>query len=386
MVLNYALLEAVSDTPKVDWQKVETEFKKKMNTCKLTKFKSEKDCDDFYSGFFMNMITVDPPLSFQDWAIIYNDMLSEVSFVNSLVFFIVLYQPKDYQRMFYGIRSCLMNELPQIRKRLNADKPDSVQGKNILNQYSRALASMRSIQRGFDTVCTMVKTQNNDQNVMIFCSIINTSLQELVSYVERQIRKMIESEADPESIEIHYRHPLAESTEELIDDLFSIFNETTYAEIAELNEGIINTAKEKANVAAVKMKKLEERIDQTIMQKWKKLREGQRNRKHAEMVGEALRITHEINRVLVAAPVALINPMVGIMIWAASFAFDRATDMKDRNILIDDLKDKLEIVEEKIQIADRKGDDKERIELIRIRQKLARELKRISHVKYQKRG
>lgn len=384
--MNYALLEAVSDAPKVDWKNIEAEFKKKLNICKLSKFKSLTDCQEFYDGFFRNSIDVDPPLSFQDWAIIYNDLLSEHAFSTNLVFFVALYRPANYERIFSGLRDCLMNELPQMRKVLNADKPNSMQGKNILREYSNALASIRSIQRGFDSVLITVKAQINDQNVMTFCSIIESSLRELVSYVERQIQKMVSNDANPESIEIHYRHPLSEEVEVQISDLFSIYNESTFAEIKELNEGIVNTAKEKANVAAVKLKKLEERIDQSVMTKWKKLREGQRNRKHAEMVGEASRLMHEIKRILAAgATAAIINPTVGITLWVASLAFDRATDLKDRNVLVNDLKDELEIVEEKIQIADRKGDDKERIELIRIRQKLARELKRISHVKYQKR-
>lgn len=388
MIVNYALLEAVSDKPPgVDWKYIEAEFKKKLNVCRLSKFKSTAECQEFYSGFFLNRLNEDFPMTFQDWAIVYNDLLSEYTFSTNLTFFIALYRPGDYQYIFSGLRDCLMEELPKVRHCLNADNQQSVQGKNILRTYSSALASMRSIQRGFESVLITIKAQLNDQNIMAFCSVIETALSELVSYIEQQIQIVVAHAETPDAMEIHYRHPLVEDAiPALIEDLFSVYTDDVLTEAVILNENIINNAKEKANVAMVKLKKLEERIDQTVMQKWKNLREHQRNRKHAEMVGDASRIMHEIKRIMAAgATAALINPMVGIMIWVGTLAFDRATDLADRNVLVNDLKDELEIIEEKIQIADRKGDDKERIELIRIRQKLARELKRISHFKYKKR-
>lgn len=371
MIYNYSLLEATSES--VDHNAIESEFKKKLNTCKLTKFKSNSECLQFYSYFFMNSVDMDVDLKFQDWATIYNDLLSDTTFSNNLCFFIAMYKPAEYRGMFRGLRASLMTEVP-----------DAKTGGHALRYYSNAKASLNMIYRGMTSVCDTVKAQINDQNVMIYCTVIDQTLRDLISYVERQIQKIVADSSSPESIEVRSL-PISESVAAIIDEWAnSYYNDVM--EYNAMNEGIVNTAKEQANALKVKLKRLETDIDQRLMKKWKAIRTEQKNRKHAEIVGEAFRFTNEIKRIMKVAPAALINPMIAVLLWVATVAFDRQTDKKDRQELVDDLKDELEIIEEKIQIADRKGDEKERIELIRIRQKYARELQRITRVQYQKRN
>ena len=100
------------------------------------------------------------------------------------------------------------------------------------------------------------------------------------------------------------------------------------------------------------------------------------------MVGEALRINREIKRLLRSGAIGILNPAWGAISFIVSVVYDRATDKRDRAVLVGQLKDELEIVEEKIQMAERNGDEKARIELIRFRQKLHREYERIMRVRY----
>ena len=80
--------------------------------------------------------------------------------------------------------------------------------------------------------------------------------------------------------------------------------------------------------------------------------------------------------------IGLFSPALGVITWVISVVIDRATDKKDRDILVGQLKDEMEIVEEKISIAERNGDDKGKIELMRIRQKLRREYERIQGYRF----
>ena len=149
-----------------------------------------------------------------------------------------------------------------------------------------------------------------------------------------------------------------------------------------MNEGIVNNAVERVKQGAVALKKAERDFDEFVMKKVRTMRENRRNRKHAEMVGEALRVNHEIKRLLASGAIGILNPALGVIAWFTSLAVDRHTDKKDRQVLVNQIKDELEIVDEKINMAERQGDDKARIELIRFKQKLQHEYERIMAVRW----
>lgn len=71
---------------------------------------------------------------------------------------------------------------------------------------------------------------------------------------------------------------------------------------------------------------------------------------------------------------ALIIILLGYLVGAA---IDKKNDKKVRREILGNLEDELEITEEKIKYAESKGDNKEKYELIRIRNKLKREIDRV---------
>ena len=149
-----------------------------------------------------------------------------------------------------------------------------------------------------------------------------------------------------------------------------------------INENLVGDAAMKIKEVKLAQKKAERQFDEMVMNKIRAIREERRNAKHAEMVGESLRVMREIKRILKFAPIALLSPIAAAVIYLCSIFYDRATDRKDRKVLVDQLRDELEITNEKIQMAERNGDDKARIELIRFRQKLEREYERIMNVRF----
>ena len=82
-----------------------------------------------------------------------------------------------------------------------------------------------------------------------------------------------------------------------------------------------------------------------------------------------------------AAGTAVGTPILGTLATAitllASIAHDKHADAKEKNRIINELEDELELVEEKIE--DSKGDDdkSKKYELMRIRAKLKKELDRV---------
>ena len=102
-------------------------------------------------------------------------------------------------------------------------------------------------------------------------------------------------------------------------------------------------------------------------------------------MGETLRISRLIKQAFaVYMTWKIFNPIAGIITALVTTAIDQRTKKNDRMKILNDIKDELEIVDEKINIAERNGDDKSRIEMIRIRQKLYREYERISGGMYHK--
>ena len=146
-----------------------------------------------------------------------------------------------------------------------------------------------------------------------------------------------------------------------------------------LNEGIINKGKEAIKVAKVKSLKADRAFNDFVMSKVREIRRNRRNRRHAEIVGESLRINAYLKRILKALGLGVINPAIGVISFIVDTLIDEKTKFKDRKILIQQIQDELEIIDEKISIADRNGDEKGKIELMRGKQKLQREYQRITN-------
>lgn len=366
MIHNIILQEAIDKT--FNPAPIVSDFKRLMNTCALTKFKSESECAKLYSGFFVNQLETEEPLTFEQWCLIYTSLLNDVKFTNNMCNFIAMYQPKLYTGMFVPLMNLIDSEL-------------NMKKANRVRYLSDAKAFFNFLQVKMDSIGETIKAQVNDQNVIKFIVTINGVITTDIFYINNLIHKEMDNAHSPDDISYVVRTPITEDVTDLLETLQNYDKwSSNYKDT--LNEGIVNTAKEKAKELYVKEQKASRAFDEFVMKKVKKIRQDRRNRKHAEMVGEALRINHEIKRLLGSLAVGAINPAIGVILWVTSVVIDRQTDKRDRDILVGQIKDELEIIEEKISQAERNGDDKAKIELIRLRQKLQKEYERINRIKF----
>ena len=383
MAINYLLSEATEKS--IDAKSHVADIKKIMNTCQLSKYKSDESCAKLYSAIFMCQLpNSNDTLTFAQWSEIYMTLLNDADFTKKLCYFIAMWQPKDYKGMFNPLIVTVESELAHMKE-------------NRVRLLSDAKALFRFINTTMDSVAETVKASTSDPEVIKFIVTVNQVTTNYIFYFDKLIKNETENNIDPDDTTIVIHTPITETKYEFEDDVKELFYLMEHAQewiddyIAknypeDLNEGIVNKTKEAAKMAVVKTQKAERAFEEFVTKKVRKLRENRRNRKHAEMVGEALRITHEIKRLLGSVGVAFITrgPFWGIMTWVISVVMERMTDRKDRAILVGQLKDELEIVDEKIQIAERNGDDKGKIELIRLRQKMQREYERITKVRFDK--
>lgn len=367
-IRNFTLLEAADNTfnpgPYI------SAFKKAMNTCKLTKFRSSDSNSFFYSSFFLSQ--TQEPLTFDQWRQIYTALLNDDGFCNNLVLYIGLYQPKSYEGLFRTLINLIDSELNQMNT-------------NQIRYLSEAKSFLTFLQMKFDSIGTTIKAQTNNFGAMNFLVMINQVLQSNIFYLNDLIQRQSIQNYDKDEITYEIHGPLEEDVREILY-LFEHAEEwmNNYAKThpEPMNEGIINAAKEKAKQAFVMKEKVTRAFDEFVMRKVKEARAKRRNRKHAELVGEALRINHEIARLMKSGLIFIVSPVWSAIYWVISVVIDRQTDAKDRKVLVDQLKDEIEICDEKISMAERNGDDKGKIELMRLKQKLTHEYERINRTRY----
>lgn len=370
---NYFLQEAIAATTFYPAPLV-ADYKKTLNTCVLTKFKSEDTCFLFFSGFFMNQVQIDD-IKVDNFIQVYNTLWNDQKFFNNLVLYMGVYKPGVYEGMFKTFMNMVDSELSQMRT-------------GRLQFLSNVKAFLDNMLIKFNSIKYAISAQTSSVESHKFITIVISTITNYYFYVNSLINREMESQHNKDDIDYIYEvRTLPEDAQSIIDSLYNvekIINEKTEEYLMdsghEMNEAIVNKAVEKAKEANFARKKAERWFDEHITKAVNNLRNNRRNRKHAEMVGEALRISHELKRFLRSAGLWLIpaiGPSISVITYITSIIIDRETDKKDRDILVGQLKDELEIIEEKISIAERNGDDKAKIELIRLRQKIQREYRRI---------
>jgi len=364
------LLQEATENKDLNTGKVAQELKRQLNTCKLTKF-SKEPCAKFYSSFFLQSLEDSNP-SVADWGAIYTQLLSEDKFCEDLSIFMVNFRPSIYEGLFIPLWA-------EIQSEATRHKNDRVR----YLQMTKAMMTM--IHSRMAGIANMVKSQISDINSLKFCSTVEQTLSKMCFDIQALINTEIAASVSPDDV-TYARNvatvPLTESMRDLLDLLEHCEEWYDAFMTGAINEGIVGDASMKVKEMKLAQKKAERQFDEMVMNKIRIIREERRNAKHAEMVGESLRVMREIKRILKFAPIALLSPIAAAIVYLCSIFYDRATDRKDRKILVDQLRDELEITNEKIQMAERNGDDKARIELIRFRQKLEREYERIMHVRY----
>lgn len=369
---NYLINEAMENA--FDPKPVVTEYKKMLNLCKLNKFKSDQNCATFYTGFFN--CSVQEQFTFEQWVSIYNTLLTDPTFVNNLCLFVAMWQPTDTQGMFIPVVQEIDSELETMKK-------------NRVRFLSDAKAFFQNLTYHFDSISNTVLPQVQDQKVVTFLTTVKSVTTNFTMYYNKKIREELDKASNPNDIAITVRgETMAEDVQE-----FLVFLENGEAWMEDymnnlpdeaMNETIINKAAETAKVLAMKKKKAEAAFEEAVMKKIRQLRLNRRNRRQAEVVGETLPIFKQIKRILRTAGLAIISPAVAATVLLIDLVIDSKTKVNDRRILIRQLEDEMEIVDEKISQAERNGDDKGKVELMRSRQKLKNEYERVAKHKFER--
>jgi hypothetical protein len=370
------LLEAVADKEEKEQNvnDIIKEIKQALNICKLAKFKSESSNSKFYTGFFNS--SFEETLTFSAWNQVYITLLNEDTFCNNLCMFIAMWRPKDFKGMFQPIINEVDSELRTAQ--------------NKVRLLSDAKALFSFMEQRFDSIANTVKAQVNDQDTMIFLTTIKSVTTNFMMYFNKLLQDEIREKSNPDDIVITVRGgPMEENVFKFEPDVQEFFDLLEHADEWKanyikdtLNEGIINKGKEAIKVAKVKSLKADRAFNDFVMSKVREIRRNRRNRRHAEIVGESLRINAYLKRILKALGLGVINPAIGVISFIVDTLIDEKTKVKDRKILIQQIQDELEIIDEKISIADRNGDEKGKIELMRGKQKLQREYQRITNFRY----
>lgn len=364
-MLNVLLQEAVDKS--FNPAPYSAEIKKVLNTCQLTKFKSEGECAKFYSTFFCNQASEE--LNFENWCMLYTNLLYDTGFCTKLTNFITMYQPASYVGMFVPLIKLIDFESANLKD-------------NKVPYLSKAKAFFNFLLTKMDEVTIPIRMKINDPECIKFVTTINQVLNNHIFYLNNLIQRAIDDSYDKDDIIQVIHTPLSEDAKELINMFIHPEEYEKALMESALDEAVVKKGVEKAKEINVAQKKASKAFDEMIMKKVKSIRENRRNRKHAEMVGEALRVNHELKRLLRSLGIGMFSPAMGVITWVVSVVYDRETDKKDRDVLVGQLRDELEIVDEKISMAERNGDDKAKIELMRIRQRLTKEYQKINKIKY----
>ena len=380
MIRNVVLREATEED-NVNIDEAVKAIRKLMQTAKLTKFRSIDTCARFYSSFFLSTLESGERPSVNEWGAIYTKLLSNDVFCSDMALYVTCYQPTIYTGIFMPFWNLIQSELSEMKK-------------NRIRYLALVKGLVAMMQTRMDGIGNLVKVQIHDPNVIKFITVINQVLGKMIFDINALMSE--EMERATKSGDISYSnvqmtppqedYVVSEAFEELTY-MFEHPNEWIRENVIEadeyfLTEGIISSARNGIKQASVATNKVAKRFEEAVTKKIMKLREERRNRKHSEMVGESLKLMRVIKLFLRTGAIAIISPAIAAIQFIVSVVYDRATDKRDRGILVGELRDELEIIEEKINMAERNGDDKERIQLIRLRQKLVKEYERIQKTRY----
>ena len=372
-ISNLMLMESIENTT-VKPDQIYKDIKKLLQTCRLTKYTSADKCAEFYTVFFMQTLQEPVRLTIDEWSIVYNKLMCDNVFIENLSLYIAIYHPLEYRGMFQSLYNEFLSEFTQMKTRRIA-----------FAGTVKALFSM--LEMKFDEIrVILAANQIKSQDSIKFQTVIDQTLRSYQVSIQNIIQEELDHTAKDDIATIPTTATLNREDVPLEEDVRELFalmeNHQQWIDTYIINEGIVSNAKEKAKEIAQGIKKAERAFDELVMKKFNELKVERRNRKHSEMVGESLRISHEIKRLLKSGAISIFSPTIGVLHWIVTFFIDKVTDKRDKEVLVADIKDEIEIIDEKIQMAERNGDDKAKIDLIRFRQKLYREYERINRVRF----
>lgn len=377
MAHNIYLIEAVEKIDSIT--SAVSDLKKTMNKCKLTQFKSQSLCMDIYTVLFMNCVSDEyDNISFDDWYSIYNQLLTNIKFQNDLMFFISVYKPSEYVGMFKPLMMI-------IEREFNSSK-------NKIAYCANAKAKLNQIQTMFNGVVNMVKSSNVDMGPVEFCDAITGTLNDMSYKIDKMQRKVIIDSESNDALKTTVRQVMTEVQEFVQFLQSSSFDEILDEGISDVISDLKNSLSYNAGIAGDKAKEITTQTGKAIKafdQKFtiwvKRFNQYRSERKMQEMLGESYPIMREITRLSASLVIAAATPvqfkilkgLVGVVTYLASGYIVARTNANELRKFTEQLEDEIEIMEEKISIADRKGDDKAKIQLMRLKQKLTHQKDRI---------
>lgn len=378
MPINIYLQEASEKPQGASSSEVVSAIKKLLQTCRLTKFQSKDVCLKFYSAFFLSTLEEDlhENLKISDWFDIYNALMSDSKFFDNLRMYLALYSPFSYSDIFSPLYIQCLSEIEMA-----TDKQ-----KVIVTAAAKSLFDFLDMK--FNQILSLMSYASMTPENCKFINTITQTTRERSFELYHMVQSALDQTVDPNDIQpIEPEHivPMQEDAMELIHILETAdtwIQSYMDALPSELTEGVVKNAVMKAKEMKLKSEKATRAFDEFVMKKFREMTLKRRNTKHSEMVGESLRITREFKRLLKSGALAILSPWAGIIHWIVTLFIDKKTDVKDRKVLINEIEDEIEIVDEKIAMAERNGDDKAKIELIRFKQKLQREYESIRKVRY----
>ena len=375
-MVSLMLIEATAEEENgINLDNICKSIKKLMQTAKLTKFRSVTACQKVHAAMFLCALEESYDLTVSQWTTVYIKLLSDDPFCSDLAIMMVCWQPLFYTGLFAPLWAKVESELIAMKE-------------NRIRYLSMVKGALITMQSRYAGIAELIKTQVRDGNVMQYITVIDQTLNQYQSNITAMIQVELTRAVKPD--DVVYQNtmyvPIGEAWTEvlrLLENGERMINEQVEREMEFMDESVIQNAAMKAKELNVVRHRKEKDFDNFITHKIQTIRENRQNRRHEEMVGETINVSHRIKSMLKLLGAAFIaGPVVGAIVTIAQIAYNRATSFKDRQALIADLQDELEIIEEKIATADRNQDDKAKVELIRARQKLQRELARINKVQY----
>ena len=165
-------------------------------------------------------------------------------------------------------------------------------------------------------------------------------------------------------------------------DFSAVINEDVADKLSDIKDSAeyhALVAEDRAIHGAEKISRAISTFDRKVSSWIDKFRNYRKEKKIKAMLGETHHVMREILRItgaIVASAVApagtskLFRALIGIVIYFGSWWLTAKTNQSDLRKFIEMVDDELEIVEKKIEQAERAGDDKGVVQLIRLRQKL----------------
>ena len=201
---NYFLQEAIAATT-FDPAPLVADYKKALNTCVLTKFKSEDACFLFFSGFFMNQVQIDD-IKVENFIQVYNTLLNDTNFYKNLILYMGVYKPGVYEGIFKTFMNMVDSELSHMKS-------------GRLQYLSNVKAFLDSLINKFNAIKYAITAQTSQVDAVKFVSTVISTITNYFFYVNGLVNREVITDHNKDDIDYIYEvRTLPEDAQAIIDD------------------------------------------------------------------------------------------------------------------------------------------------------------------------